>query len=275
MSRTNNALFSMSLCAVVLFASCSDYYSPVREYFERYTNGVEFVSQSVSVPTEPDRDGIATVPSATDIVVTFHLWNPRCHVIVPDYQQFYGEELSGWSITLSPDQQSIVLTFPQDILSTVEGTSHSADFTGRVFFMFDGVEHAWDLSLRCDTPPPRPEGACVVLYDNGTTTTYVLCFNLDLSNLVHEGDIPSITINGTAYATTVVHAGSYQYIGFTDTRLSVDPPGTLTPISGYPDFVEDTGCLQVYYSTGIAYSGAPPAFTITVRNTMGLSRTAP
>lgn len=260
----------MVFFAVLLFSACTDYYAPVRDFLDEYTNSAAIGSQSISVPTERDRDGIECVSSDTDVTLTFFLRNPRSYVIDPDFQEISAE--IPHTVELSPDRQSITLTFTQaDLQSFDNGAPLSGTIllteipTGRAF-------PSWDFTLRCNTPPPRPEGARIML--DTDTNTYVLCFNLDLSNHVHQDDISVVTINNTDYYPTAVRAGSVvHYIEFADNpEFSSTPPGTLIAIPNQPEFVENG--TPVYFSTGIPQSAATQNFTITVEDNMGLSRTA-
>lgn len=271
MSKVNNLFKYTAFLAVLLLSACSDFHAPVADYLDEYANRAAIGSQAISVPTERDIDSIECVSSETAVTITFFLRNPRSYEIQPALT-FNNPGLNPVNglMSQSPNRQSITLTFLQSYLAS---NDRGTDFSGTISLTEAATGRpfpSWNYSLRCNTPPPRPEGARVML--DLDTNNYVLCFNLDLTNPVHQDDIAFVRINGTSYDTVDVDAGGSPRITFVDTRLSSNRPVTLNSLPNQPEFVP--GDVPVYFSTGIPQSAATQNFTITVEDVMGLSRTA-
>lgn len=267
----------LAVAAVALFASCSDFNSPVKDYLEEYSNSAAIGYQQFLVPVEKDAEGIDSIASNVDGVIRFLLRNPQQYVISTNIVMDTGEEVhenDDYVINQSDDRQSLTLTFTKSFMSDHErGKSISArlDLVQQGF----GKEFpSWHFDLRSNTPPPTPYASRVML--EPSADRYVLCFNLDLGNSVHD-DIASITVNDDVYTVSGVQAGDPQAITFSpvDPRMSTTPPaGTLRTVGNLQAFVPDAGMTQVYLLTNIAQSETESRFTITVRDLKGLSRTA-
>ncbi len=273
-------ILAVSAVAVALLSSCSDFNSPVKDYLEEYTNSAAIGYQQFLVPVEKDADGIDSIASDQPGVIRFLLRNPRSYVISTNIVMDSGgsvNEGTDYLLTQATDLQSVTLTFTESFLRDHD---RGGDISARLDLVdpspYGRVFPSWHFNLRGNTPPPAPYASRVMLEPESEGDDYILCFNLDLRNTVHS-DIDSITINGELFTVDTIQAGPTPSITFIDidNRLSTTPPAEeLRTVGNLQRFVEEPGMTQVYLRTTIAQSQAETRFTITVRDEMGLSRTA-
>ncbi len=269
-------LFLAVAAVLALLSSCSDFNSPVKDYLEEYSGNAAIGYQQFLVPVEKDADGIDSIASDADGVIRFLLRNPRSYVISTSVVMDSGEtvtEPEDYIIRQSDDRQSLTLTFTESFLHTHERGGNISAQLNLLDLGYGRVFPSWHFNLRCNTPPPVPYGSRVML-EPSPNDRYVLCFNLDLSNEVQD-DIASIEVNGQIYTVDTVQAGSSPVLTFKDENISTKPPeGTLRPVGNLQPFNANLDITQVYLLTHIAQSQAESRFTITVRDTKGLARTA-
>ncbi len=275
MSRIKVLFSCVAFCAVLLSA-CSDFHAPVEEYLDEYANRAAIGSQIISVPTQRDINSIECVSSETNVTITFFLRNPRSYKIQPTltFNNTGLDPVQGL-MSQSPDRQSITLTFLQSYLAS---NDRGTDFSGTISLSEAATGSpfpSWDYSLHCNTPPPCPTEVSVMLdvASGANYNTYVLCFNLDLTNPVHD-DLASITINGEYFEIANVIAGPGRTITFSDSRLSTERPSQFLPVGSLPSFSADPNNPNVYFHTGIPKAAGMRYFTVTLCDTMGLSSTA-
>ena len=276
-SMTRNRCKFLALTALVFaLSSCSDYLSPVKGYLELYTEDAFIYGHEITTVFEVDGDGVDSVPSANPATLQFWLRNPNQYRVAAslrfdDAAVEASRTESNCSLTINYSRTGIFLDLSAELLllhergGNLSGTIILAEEeTGRSF-------PSYHFSLRSNTPPPVPVGSRIMV---DSANNYVVCFNLDLSDAIHD-DLVRITLNDTVYTVSSVITGNGQTIVFTDAAASTaEPAGGLTALPTLEPFAPASGMTPVYISTG--YSSVAESYkeyTISVYDVLGLSQT--
>ncbi len=273
---TRNRSVVLTLAALMFaLSSCSDYLSPVKGYLERYTEDAFIYGHGILTEYHIDGDGVDSVPSAGSARVNFWLRNPNEYEMTATVRfnddtveasrtegacsLYFNGSWTGLSLELSPD--FLVLHEGGGNLS---GTISLADAeTGRNF-------PSYRFTLRSNSLPPLPAGSRVML---DSANNYVVCFNLDLSDSIHD-DLASIELDEDVWTISSLTTGAVQSITFLESGASTtEPAGGLFTVAELDAFTPQSGMTPVYLTTSVSYADEPAAaFTIGVRDRRGLLR---
>ncbi len=239
----------LALAAALLLCSCPNFRDPVREYLEDWTNNAAIVRAEYPEAYPVDAEGVVSIPSGAMHSVNLILRNPQ------DYEVFasiarpaedFWNNGTDYFLTPSADRRSILLSFDDDFLRARDLPDGDNDITSSIILGDNGTGRTFEpytLRLRCNSAPPLIQGACVMLNGN----TQVVCFALDLSDLVHE-DITTIEVNRVSYPVTV-NTGTMSFGG--DAHFLVPGSVTLQPVAGTNiSFNPPPGTHIVLFNTG-------------------------
>ena len=251
------------LTTAIVFTSCKQFLEDPEEFLGYWSSEVVPIDFSIDKPYQMSNDGALCIPSATDVILTIKLRNPRKFSLVMPTAADPGKVISfpglstpptygsidGYTLEQTPDKTALKLTYKSDFLKKHEWSSRDigpeitlTSTDGRPF------NKKFSLNLRADTAPSL-EYKGVGKTQVGTKWYYVLIFQAKnvgdeatAGHYVHE-DIKKLHI-------TTEGGGSSDYtvtgIDFTAKKINWE-----------------SGSLFLANATQLVtgeYEGTPPSF---------------
>lgn len=189
------------LTTAVVFASCKQFLEDPEEFLGYWSSEVVPIDFSIDKPYQMSNDGALCIPSATDVILTIKLRNPRNFALImptsaldagkvinfpgfPSDQQ--PEYNTDYTFTQTGDM--LELTYKDTFLKAHEWSNGSigpeitlTSTDGRKF------GKKFSLNIEANTPPPEI-GDITIAKTNEADPHYVLCFTVDA--LVMNTTIP-------------------------------------------------------------------------------------
>lgn len=294
---------SLSLAITSCDMLTDSFNEPIKDFFKEYTEtaAIEKIEFANSYPK--DKDGILSIPSATDQVITLFLRNPQKYTDL-NFDIRFAEE--GFTATKGTDyifeqmldDPSVVrLTFAKGFLnSNDKSVAYKHNISGAITIHHNGTGRdftEYNLEARANSTPPGVENATFQTDKDASDPDcqYIVCFFMPVlgASSVHNQDTKTILINGsTRYFNPANSTAFYKDRDPTDgsltnpdTLFSTTKP-TLMPMgeagsqisfdeTKIPDGFGGVTYKPVYYSTGIHPSDQETRVSFTVLDDYGLS----
>ena len=271
-TRLKYALLSLLAGFIMLFISCDfgtifepDFNSPVKDYFDTYTNHAAIEKHEISNAAYNDSSARLCLDSSQACTVTYFLRNPQKYTLSlgDEFRNLTGINTSSVKIIQSADKSYITLTLPQDFLvDSDEGQDISPTvtlyepLTGRYF-------PEYSFSLYCNSRPPVLYNATVM---NDSNTSFVIAFDMpDAPELaLRHKDLAFFNVGGVNYPLQIDQSGNFT---FDDTERFLTGAQTFTQI-GDKSFTHTN--RSVYFKTGDAFSNGDKEYIITLIDKSGL-----
>lgn len=307
MRRTINKGIFLSFLYAASFSifSCANFNTPVKEFFERYTDTAAIEIKQMNDSYEIDAFGMMCYGSDSDKSIDLYLRNPQMY----DISFGYSYDLKGLSSVLPAssvpftivqnprDKARATLTFKKDFLEAVDIGSFTVDsiikknISGNITLVEKETRRPFDsfhIELRADSVPPSIERATFQMDKNPSNpdSQYVVCFFMPCfeNGSVHNKDTKTIFVNGrpfyfdpaTADALYRDSSLSEQELSFDKTKPSLVPivqAGSTISFDETIKPVELSGVKYklLYYKTGIHPSNQEVRFTFSIVDDSGLS----
>lgn len=285
--------------------SCANFNTPVKEFFERYTDTAAIEIKQMNDSYEIDASGMMCYGSDSDKSIDLYLRNPQMY----DISFGYSYDLKGLSSVLPAssvpftivqnprDKARATLTFKKDFLEAVDIGSFTVDsiikknISGNITLVEKETRRPFDsfhIELRADSVPPSIERATFQMDKDPSNpdSQYVVCFFMPCfeNGSVHNKDTKTIFVNGrpfyfdpaTAEAIYRDSSLSEQELSFDKTKPSLVPIVQAESTISFDETiipVELSGVKYkpLYYKTGIHPSDQEVRFTFSIVDDSGLS----
>lgn len=285
--------------------SCANFNTPVKEFFERYTDTAAIEIKQMNDSYEIDASGMMCYGSDSDKSIDLYLRNPQMY----DISFGYSYDLKGLSSVLPAssvpftivqnprDKARATLTFKKDFLEAVDIGSFTVDsiikknISGNITLVEKETRRPFDsfhIELRADSVPPSIERATFQMDKDPSNpdSQYVVCFFMPCfeNGSVHNKDTKTIFVNGrpfyfdpaTAEALYRDSSLSEQELSFDKTKPSLVPIVQAESTISFDETiipVELSGVKYkpLYYKTGIHPSNQEVRFTFSIVDDSGLS----
>ena len=285
--------------------SCANFNTPVKEFFERYTDTAAIEIKQMNDPYEIDASGMMCYGSDSDKSIDLYLRNPQMYDISFGYSYDLKDLYSvlpassvPFTIVQNPrDKARATLTFKKDFLEAVDKGSFTVDsiikknISGNITLVEKETRRPFDsfhIELRADSVPPSIERATFQMDKDPSNpdSQYVVCFFMPCfeNGSVHNKDTKTIFVNGrpfyfdpaTAEALYRDSSLSEQELSFDKTKPSLVPivqAGSTISFNETIIPVELSGVKYkpLYYKTGIHPSNQEVRFTFSIVDDSGLS----
>ncbi len=274
-----------------LFTSCEFFENDVADFMEKYTETAAIETHEFSVETFNDAKGNLCISSEKDTEISFYMRNPKKFELIPSVVfNNLGSQFSTSSVDINQiDSNTMLLSLPQDFLVPVdEGQDITAEI--RLYEPMSGRDFdRYTLPLKCNTKPPLIQNPTII---NNNNNTFVVAFDMpnDEECAVRHKDISEIEINGKSYPISVSTIDDPDSINdpdtgiiklaqftFSDSHFSRTWDSTnYKSISGKtfdPKRNSAGSYISVYYETGDAFFAGDKQYTITLKDSAGLTST--
>lgn len=285
--------------------SCANFNTPVKEFFERYTDTAAIEIKQMNDSYEIDASGMMCYGSDSDKSIDLYLRNPQMY----DISFGYSYDLKGLSSVLPAssvpftivqnprDKARATLTFKKDFLEAVDIGSFTVDsiikknISGNITLVEKETRRPFDsfhIELRADSVPPSIERATFQMDKDPSKpdSQYVVCFFMPCfeNGSVHNKDTKTIFVNGRPfYFDPATAEALYRDSSLSEQELSFDKKKpSLVPIvqtgstisfdeTIIPVELSGVKYKPLYYKTGIRPSNQEVRFTFSIVDDSGLS----
>ena len=278
------------LTTAVLFTTCKQFREDPEDFLSYWAAEVIPIDFSINKPYQTSNDGALCIPSATDVVLTIKLRNPKNFTIVTpasaddagkviNFPGLSTQPVYGTDYTLmktAPD--TLKLTYTQAFLQAHEWSNGSIG-PEITLISTDGRKFYKKFSLNIEANTPPPEIGDITIAKTQTGGYYALCFDETVGmtpmlngKLLHK-DIKAIHIQkegGSEVTIPLTVKGDGSGFDIPSTL----PEGLLSSVNTIFDTPPSYGSWTVYiktYTELAASDALPKKYTVRLIDEKGLS----
>lgn len=263
------------------------YNEPVRDYFKEYTESAAIMSYTFDGTYQKDSSGTVCLPSGDSRTITMYMRNPQKYTLTLSASFPETAEAARTALVEAGTDTPLTVTQSTSDLTQITAVISSAlitkmDMGGDISLTIGLTEPisgrsfaSYTVPLHANTPPTEPDGAVVCVNTAVSPNTYIICFNMPaaskMSSSGTQGDITSVTINGTSYPLTVSKTdGTFAFSDTTGAITQSAPSGLAANTESGSGLSFTAKGQPVYLVTSDALSTDDKEYTITVADSAGL-----